>query len=366
MGSENALILRAKNSIVAQRLKNLISLEACKGCTPIISPHPVHLEPRFVPISDLNRNPDEQHADHWLPDYGFNRDDWLRFIILTSEDQKISWHSIERFVKQLTNLSHRIGFEIVGNQTGITTSFLVHRQDFSIVSVIFKSEFEVCKLVPIDEDFFPYPMEKPWRNLAFRDYFPLPPYSELVTGPAELKKSPLKSVVMALAQLEPQTIGFYQVISRAADPEHDWHRNVEILKDLQFNAKLQGSGAPARGYQQQSPSGDLKMMAWEIENKAHNDKPFFCMALRIGIIDPECANIENIDTLTAATAFFQHGGRQLRFISDEDYYSRLHLKDIQNILRYGRTHRPGFLINSLEHTGFINLFFFPKEELKVF
>ena len=37
-------------------------------------------------------------------------------------------------------------------------------------------------------------------------------------------------------------------------------------------------------YAQQSPSGDLRQMAWEVENKAHNDKPFFAMALRVAVI----------------------------------------------------------------------------------
>ena len=289
--------------------------------------------------------------------------DWIRLSLWTSNEQEPDWRPLERFVKQLKLMSFRIGFEIVGNSERIVTSLLVNRRDLPVISVIFESEFEFCKLTPMGNDIFPCQSDKLWESLIFKDFFPTPPYSELLTRPMELHYSPLKSLVLAIAKLKDPAIGFYQVLTRAVQADHDWHRNVEILKDLQFNTKLHGNYNNSKSYNQQSPSGDLKMMALEIENKAHNDKPFFCVAVRVGVFDSRDEGSQALNTLTASIGLFQHGGRSLNFMSEQDYEVTLQPIDIQKMFRLGLTYRPGFLINSLEHIGFIDFLYFENYEM---
>ena len=37
-------------------------------------------------------------------------------------------------------------------------------------------------------------------------------------------------------------------------------------------------------YAQQAPSGDLKQMAFQVETKAHADKPFYAAAVRLALV----------------------------------------------------------------------------------
>lgn len=357
MSIEQALIQRAQPRLVEHKLKELIAFESHKGCISKISPFPVRLEPCFLPISELNRVHINAPVGYWEPDERTDEREWARLSIWTSEDQEPDWQPLERFVKQLGLLSYRVGFEIAGNSNRIATSLLVHRRDLPVISVVFESEFEFCKLLPID-GIFPHQSDKRWAHLIFKDFYPTPPYSELLTRPMELHYSPLRSLVLAMAKIRPPAIGFYQVLTQAVQAGHNWHRNVEILKDLQFNAKLHGNYSASKSYSQQSPSGDLKMMAWEIENKAHNDKPFYCVAVRVGVFDNSDNGSQALNTVTAAMGLFQHGGRPLNFISEVDYKTALHPHDVQRMFFLGLTYRPGFLINSLEHTGFIHFLFF--------
>lgn len=88
----------------------------------------------------------------------------------------------------------------------------------------------------------------------------------------------------ALANLEPATVGLYQVLLQPVSPDHNWHHNVQRLLDLEFTFKLMTGCQPPQRYQQQMPSGDLRHMATDTETKAHNDKPFFATALRVAVI----------------------------------------------------------------------------------
>jgi hypothetical protein len=192
-------------------------------------------------------------------------------------------------------------------------------------------------------------------DICFREYFPPPPYSHLLTRPQELQSSPLKSLITAMAAIEAPSAGIYQVILQAVSPRNNWHRNVQILLDFEFGIKLNdGLNSPGR-YSQQSPSGDLKQMAWEVENKAHNDKPFYAMSLRVGVIGAGDKAGGLLKSLATFTGLFQHGGRPLNFISDQQYSNVLSSEQIRNMFILGMTHRPGFLVNSYELTGPVHI-----------
>ena len=187
--------------------------------------------------------------------------------------------------------------------------------------------------------------------MCFRDYFPPPPYSHRLTCPHELKLSPFASLITAISTIEPPAIGLYQVIFQAVSPNNNWHRNIEILLDFEYTIKLQSGFDTPQRYFQQAPSGDLRQMAWEVENKAHNDKPFFAMALRFAVIGSEKNRIPYLDAISTVASLFQHGGRPLRYITEKEYSQVLSPSQIREMFIFGKTYRPGFLVNSLELTG---------------
>ena len=117
-----------------------------------------------------------------------------------------------------------------------------------------------------------------------------------------------------------------------------------------------------RQYLQQAPSGDLHQMAHDVDTKAHNDRPFFCAAVRIGTIAPCRQPEEVVRTLTAFMSVFQHGGRPLKAVSEADYASVLHPDALAAMIRRGVTFRPGFLLNSRELVGLVHVFHAPVVE----
>ena len=94
------------------------------------------------------------------------------------------------FVKQLQGLRHRAAFEISGNQKALSITFLVHQTDAPILRAAFKGRIRhqrtLC-LRPSQND------KKTCPTSGFRDFYPHPPYSHLLTSPQELKKIPASS-----------------------------------------------------------------------------------------------------------------------------------------------------------------------------
>jgi len=62
-------------------------------------------------------------------------------------------------------------------------------------------------------------------------------------------------------------------------------------------------------------------MAGDVENKAHNDKPFFAMALRIAVIAGGDKGKDILSSLSTFPSLFQHGGRPLRYVTENEYKS---------------------------------------------
>jgi hypothetical protein len=138
-------------------------------------------------------------------------------------------------------------------------------------------------------------------------------------------------------------------------PEHDWHRNVQILLDFEYNLKLVSGFQHSQRYGQQSPSGDLHQMAQEVESKAHNDKPIFAAAFRTAVAGASDNCRTYLDRLSTFTGLIQHGGRPLNFVSDAEYKRVLTAEQMRDMLIWGRCHRAGFLVNSQELTSLAHL-----------
>ena len=351
MSIETAIISRSQHHVVASKVQSLIAEEVGKGCLSDISQSPVSLEPHFVPISNIKEIQYPHHKTNWIAETPAPVADLMRYRVWISPHQEFNWNHSELFLKQLQAASYRVGFEVYGNNEAITISFLCHRIDQPILKAAFDGEFDSCELTVMEKVPLSILPEKNWTNIHFRDYYPPPPYSHLLTRPPELQSSPLKSLFVAMASIEPPIFGIYQVLFQPVPPEHNWHNNVQTLLDIEYTMKLFQDGLHnSPRYNQQTPSGDLKQMASEVENKAHNDKPFYCMALRVAVIGSD--DRDNIlSSLSTFTSLFQHGGRPLNYLTDHEYLKNFSADQIRDMFMQGLTYRPGFLVNSFELSG---------------
>ena len=355
MSIEQALIAQSRPEILACATQALFLHEWDKGCRPDLWTEPVALEPSFRPICLRSRGADEDGPEQMLLENPPAEGDWLRFRVWISPDQVFDWNRCELFLRQLQGVTHRIAWEIIGNSSDIGMAFACHRIDQPIVLTAFRGEFEHCCLAEIAiHPAAGFPCQA-WEQAVFGDYYPPPPYSHLLTRPEELHSSPYESLLVALGQIPAPAIGFLQVLFQPVSLAHDWHRNVQVLLDLEYMTKLvQGTALPVRNAQQ-APSGDLKQMASQVETKAHGDKPFYCAALRLSVMGADAKTADLLKSLTPFLSLYQHGGRPFNRQDNGDYASRLSPEAVRRMFLLGLTHRPGFLVNSWELAGLVHL-----------
>jgi hypothetical protein len=355
MSLEKAMIMRAKPNILNVKLKDFVRDEVTKGCRPEIYTHPVSLEPPFMPLWKPHNNSNESRPQHWSDDSSISHDNLCKLQVWISPEQQFDWNQCELFIKQLKETAFRVRFEVAGNNDGITVCFIVHQMDLPIITTAFSGEYGQCKLSQIDKGFNNSLPTHIWRDVRFKDYFPSPPYSHLLTRPPELQSSPFKSLIAAISKVEAPAVGLYQTLFQPVPAEHNWHRNVEILLDIEFASKLQQGFHTPQRYSQQSPSGDLRQMSWEVTSKAHNDKPFYIMACRVAIFGGGHKGAFFLDSLSTFINLFQHGGRPLNYLTDKNYKNLKSSRQIRDMFEAGLTYRSGFLVNSQEITGFVHV-----------
>ena len=352
MSLENALVTQAGPYMLAAQAQVLMAAEVGKGCEGDILANPVALEPVFHPVTvpkDILALRDRQN---WTYEQPPAEDDLVRFQVWLSPDQPFNWNDLELFLKQLSLVSNRVGLEIIGNHDHATILLLCHRKDVPMVTTSFLSELKLCRLTPISGDSLYEALS--WQDVALHDYFPPPPYCHLLTQPAELRSSPYDGLMTALARIAAPATGIYQVLFQPVCADHNWHRNIQILTDLEYIVKLVSHVGATQRYGQQAPSGDLHQMAGQVETKAHNDKPFYCVAVRLAVVGAAEDGEHYLEALGVFTGLFQHGGRPLECISDRQYRSVLSIPQIQKMFYLGLTYRPGFLLNSAELTGLVH------------
>jgi hypothetical protein len=368
MSIEQAMLVRAQPQMVQRKLGAMLTREVSKGCTLDIGAAPVRLEPSYAPLFSTEASLSAPSA---VPEAEMTPADILDLRVWVSPEQNIGWDQSELFLKALSAVSRRMSFQIVGNQRrqaavgaaptepvdtggGISLGITCQPLDASTVETVFRGQFSKCEVtrgLPL----LPKALLDPSQMLGFVDVFPLPPYSHLLTSYEELKTTPFSSLLEYLAAVPPPSVGFYQCIFQPVAPSNDWHRNVEGLLDMEYMVKLHNGVSAFRQMTQQAPSGDLHQMARDVVTKAHNDKPFFCAAVRIGLIGPIAATETNLAAISAFIRVFQHGGRPLQFLTHKDYERVLPTGAIRRMIAYGATYRPGFLVNSGELAGLVNI-----------
>jgi hypothetical protein len=155
--------------------------------------------------------------------------------------------------------------------------------------------------------------------------------------------------------VKPDVIGFYQVLFQPVNVRNDYHRQIEILLDIEYQIKLHSGFHSVQNHSRENPSGALQPMAKALVSKAHNDKPFYSTALRIGVVGAGNEGEDILNSITAIISLFQHGGRPLLFVNQDLYKQQLDSEQIKKMFQQGLVHRPGFLLNSYELTSTVQL-----------
>ena len=355
MSIERMLIEQARPLILARQARELVGHEMAKGCRPELARQPVALEPAFQPLTLARSQSQADGGASMVPERPPSPDEVVRRQVWISPEQKFDWRRSELFCRQLCCVSHRVGLEITGNQEQILITILCHCADLAVVSAAFYGEFDRCELsVPPADPLAAMPPDA-WQELALRDYFPPPPYSHLLTRPEELYVSPFEPLITAMARIPAEALGVYQALFQPVPPTHNWHRNVQVLLDLEYAIKLMDGLQPPQRYAQEGPSGDRHHMAGQVETKAHNDRPFYALALRMAVIGGGQRSVQLLRTVATVGHLFQHGGRPLNHLSRADYASVLSCTQMREMFLLGLTYRPGFIVNSWELAGPVHI-----------
>jgi hypothetical protein len=354
MSLEKTLIAQAKPHLLAARAEAILEKEVSKGCDFEVSPYPVALEPPYRPISHLPELLHGQDKTNPIPGTIPLLSELARTQLWLSPKQQFRWINSELFLKQLQKLSHRVSFEITGNSREIQMGFLSHSVDLPILQTAFNGQFEHCELPPASAILLERLPEIPLNDTKFLDAFPPPPYSHLITRPDELEVSTYRSLIAAMMGIEPPAIAFYQALFQPVRAEHNWHRNIQGLLDLEYAIKQISGLHTLNKYLQQAPSGDLRQMALDVETKAHNDKPFFSLAVRLGVTSGGENGSAHIKALSTFLSLFQIGGRPFNSLSEQEY-KELSDHKIRDMFVLGLTYRSGFLVNSAELAGFVHI-----------
>ena len=359
MSVEKAIVHYTGRHMLASKAQFLIDTEVDKGCNGNILPKPVALEPDFTPIIMPKDIMTLKDMPYWIFEEPPKQQDLVRLQVWLSPEQPFDWNYFELFIKQLSIVSNRVGLEISGNQKKLAITLLCHRSDIPVVTTSFSSRFRFCKLSVVKHDLIFDIAADDWKDISFYDYFPPPPYSHPLTQPCELRSSPYDVLITAIANIPTPAVGIYQVLFQPVSRHNNWHRNIEILTDLEYIVKMVGNVGMggighSSGYTQQAPSGALGPMANQVDTKAHNDKPFYSAAFRIAVIGDIDNREKYLQSLAVFSAVFQHGGRQFDFVTEDKYRQVLSDQQIRQMFLRGLTYRPGFPVNSAELTGLVH------------
>jgi len=355
MSIVNTLLTTSKQYMMSSAFKSGIELEVTKGCNNELSVQPLALEPAYQPIYNTDTLLACNSSKCWVLESPTPEDELVRLHVWASPDQECNWDRSELMLKQFSYVRHRVALEIIGNKKKIAIQILCHKDDVPVVYAAFSGQFEQCKLLPAKVPIMQNACPELLGQAVFCDFYPLPPYSHLLTGPDELKRSPYIPLVTALSKFPKFATGFYQVVFAPVSPQNNWIANVRYLTDVEYDIKLSNGISNLYRYPQEQPSLTKQAKSQDIETKCHNDKPFFAAAIRIGVIGGREKSQGMLRALSIFGSLIQNGGRQLGIVSSEDYRQHLSPEEIAQMFKSGLVYRPGFLMNSKELTSLVHI-----------
>ena len=232
--------------MVSAKAHALFDIEVGKGCDGNVLPAPVAIEPAFRPIAIPRDIMALKDRPCWIFESSPKQQELVRYQVWLSPDQPFNWNCLELFVKQLSLVANRVGLEITGNQEKIAITLLCHRNDIPLVTTAFLSKLKFCRLSVATEKLIFNAEPELWKDISFYDYFPPPPYSHLLTRPDELHTTPYEALVTAIANITPPAAGIYQALFQPVSAANNWHKNIEILTDLEYKVKQVSSPGPTQ------------------------------------------------------------------------------------------------------------------------
>ena len=355
MSSTEALIRRGQRHVIHARAQQLLDWEAAKGTRTSLSLAPTHLEPRYSPIYMLGPEDTVTQDDTQLLAQPPVSHDLVLLEAWIPAPFRLDWQRAERFVRQASRCQHRFGLEIGGNEDLVQLCLLVHHEDEQLMCAVARAEFSGCQFVRADPKHASARFAR--SDIFLYDVHPTAPYSHRFTAPEQLLASPFEAALGVLASIPAEARGFVQILAEPA--QDDWHSNVQTLINMEYMAQLTGESGSVMRTAQQAPSADLRNMSMSLEAKAHNDKPFFFAAIRVGIEWDRSMEgpptQHDIRPLTSFLGLLQVGGRKLCHLTEIDYRKTLGDVVLWQMLERGLSYRPGFLVNSEELTGLIHL-----------
>jgi len=357
MGSTPAqvLVAPAGHHMIKSMGQAIMTRQIAKGCESTIWPQPVALEPSYLPITlprDMNFSDKAVDIMYQPPP---SPSEIVRYQIWISPKYAFQWDRCELFLRHLPSVSHRIALEIIGNAEQIGINLLCHQDDVPILSTAFDGRLRECKLSFLEDNLLTGSESQLWDRVRFCDYYPQPPYFHLFTGPDQLHSSPYECLVAALSTISGPAFGIYQVIFQPVEKSNNWHGNVKALMDIEYAVKLAGNPVLSPRFPQQLPSGALSHMAGDTETKAHNDKPFYAVAVRTAVIGSGDTIDISMKSLDAFVSLFQHGGRPLNYLTEADYNGMVSKQQIRRMFEEALVYRSGFLLNSAELAGLVHI-----------
>lgn len=353
MAYEGAQIAKWQAGLVSASHQNLLVRELSKGCTPDIAPVPVELEPPYTNFNSGHRSLLFETQAPYLPAEKPRPEDLVRYRIYVAPSTDMDWRASEDFIKQLVACAHPIVFEVWGNRDEIVMSFMCHREDAGMLNIAFQGAFPSFCLAP---GLGPEKHLAECARLELLEVFPEPPLTHLFTRPLELVRPPVGFFINTLCSLDSSTIGLYQVLFKPVDQRNNWHRYINLFLDLEYRASTLSGAGPASRYAQQLPSAELRGMAMDTDQKAHNDRAILAAVPRVLLLHK--GSTTTTPDVRAASCFLyriQHGGRPLCGVTEADFLRAHSLEAVKAMIELGITYRPGFILNSQELTSFVHL-----------
>ncbi|MCF7807640.1 MAG: type IV secretion system DNA-binding domain-containing protein [Candidatus Marinimicrobia bacterium] len=237
-----------------------------------------------------------------------------------------------------------LSFEIVGNEEEISLYLSCSESAGQLVETAFQAEYAEGYLEKAKPSWL-------GAKVSFMEIFPPPPYHHLFTDPTELVQSPLNSYIQALKQIPAPQKGFIQVLIQAA--RHPWHENVRLLTDLEFLSKSIQPGNRSTTLIQQTPSVEMHQLGHTLEQKAHPDKPFYSVIVRLGITG-ETGPVQP-ELLSGFLSLLRHGGKALQIIPPHHIDDRFKAYEKRRMIQQLQTYRHGFLMNSNELVSLLHI-----------
>ena len=170
MSIEKALIAAAPPYFLAAKAQALIQREAAKGCSAVIYPYPVPIEPPFKPVSTIESPAQNSNVGEIPGRISATQNSFIRLRAWVSPEQAFNWLRAELFIKSIKDIVGRIGFEIIGNSDNAEIDFLLTYEDLPQLATAFKSQFDKCELTAKSRDSLSQYSAEDWQRAKSVSY----------------------------------------------------------------------------------------------------------------------------------------------------------------------------------------------------